>query len=261
MDLFFILLILNLIRDSIGTYFLFPEEVNFTQAVQTCSSINATVLFIDDFTEDTYIKNTYLPLVTTAIWLAIYDIIGNETNVNYYTNQTLNYTNWAIDNSDENCFRYVKNQNWWDVYCYFLYSTLCEFSTIQTEFTETNVTATTTIPETTIIHETTITQSPDIATTQTTFSVSNIMNTLTTTTIPETTIIHETTITQSPAIATTQTTFSVSSIMKIPLWNEWNSWSFCLLYRQRNNTNMTNGIENEILNVSCSLVCEHSVLI
>jgi hypothetical protein len=45
MDLFFILLIVNLIKDSIGTYFLFPENVNFVQAVQKCSSINATVLF------------------------------------------------------------------------------------------------------------------------------------------------------------------------------------------------------------------------
>jgi hypothetical protein len=32
--------------------------------------------------------------VKDGIWLVIYDFIGNETNVNYYTNKTLNYTNW-----------------------------------------------------------------------------------------------------------------------------------------------------------------------
>ena len=149
MDLFFILLIVNLIKDSIGTYFLFPENVNFVQAVQKYSSINATVLFIDDLAEDTYIKNTFLndPLVSTAIWLDIYDIFGNETNVNYYTNQTLNYTNWSIDKTSEKCFRYVKNSNWLDYGCDASFSTLCEFSklTVQTSFTVTNLTTTMTI--------------------------------------------------------------------------------------------------------------------
>jgi hypothetical protein len=196
MDLLLILLFVNSIRNSIGAYILFPEQVNFTQAVQICSSINAKVVFIDNSTEDTYIKNTYLPLVKTAIWLAIYDIIGNETNVNYYTNRTLNYTNWVYDNRNDKCFRYEKNKQWLDIICGSLYSTLCEFSTVQTGFTVTNVTA---------------------------------------------------------AI----TTISVSNIMNIPLWNTWNPWSFCEFRRQRNNKNMSNGIENEILNVSCSLVCEH----
>jgi hypothetical protein len=200
MDLFFILLIVNLIKDSIGTYFLFPENVNFVQAVQKCSSINATVLFIDDLAEDTYIKNTFLndSLVSTAIWLAIYDIFGNEANVNYYTNQTLNYTNWSIDNPSQKCFRYVKDGNWWDGNCGSVYSTLCEFSTIQTSILVTNVFATITIP---------------------------------------------------------------ANIMNIPVWNTRNPWSFCEFHRQRNNNKMTNGIENEILNVSCSLVCEWFVFI
>jgi hypothetical protein len=147
MDLIFILLILNLIKDSIGTYLLFPENVSFTQAVQKCSSINATVVFIDDLAEDNYIKSHYLPNVSTAIWLAIYDIFGNETNVNYYTNQTLNYTNWSIDKTSEKCFRYVKNSNWLDYGCDASFSTLCEFSklTVQTSFTVTNLTTTMTI--------------------------------------------------------------------------------------------------------------------
>ena len=32
-----------------------------------------------------------------GIWLGVYDYIGNETNVNYYTNKTLNYYNWQIE--------------------------------------------------------------------------------------------------------------------------------------------------------------------
>jgi hypothetical protein len=223
MDLLLILLFVSLIRKSIGSYFLFPVEVNFTQAIQKCSSINATVLFIDNSTEDTYIKNTFLngPLVTTAIWLAIYDIFGNETNVNYYTNKTLNYTNWVIDRTSDKCFRYVKNGNWLDYGCDASFSTLCEYSTIQTGFTVTNMSATMTTPESSTIYQTTITQSPSIATTET--IISNIINN--------------------------------------PLWNKWNPWSFFQLYRQRNNSNINNGFENEIINVSCSLVCKHLILI
>jgi hypothetical protein len=80
-------------------------------------------------------------------------------------------------------------------------------------------------------------------------------------TITESSATFKTTIIQSPTIATTQTTISVSNIMNIPLWNNWNPWSFCEFHRQRNNNKMTNGIENEILNVSCSLVCEQFVFI
>ncbi len=164
------------------------------------------------------------PLVSTAIWLAIYDISNdNEINVNYYTNQTLNYTNWGFDSTSDKCFRYVKNSNWLDYGCDASFSTLCEFSTVQTSFTVTNLTTTMTIPESSTTYNTTIIQSPTIATTQTTFSVSNIMN--------------------------------------IALWNKWNPWSFCEFHRQRNNNKMTNGVENEILNVSCSLVCEQLVFI
>jgi hypothetical protein len=195
------------------------------QAVQKCSSISATVVFIDDLAEDNYIKSHYLPNVSTAIWLAIYDIFGNETNVNYYTNQTLNYTNWSIDKTSEKCFRYVKKSNWLDYGCDASFSTLCEFSklTVQTSFTVTNLTTTMTITESSATYKTTIIQSPNIATTQTTISVSNIIN--------------------------------------IPLWNTWNPWSFCEFHRQRKNNKMTNGMENEILNVSCSLVCEQLVFI
>jgi hypothetical protein len=152
------------------------------------------------FLEDTYIKNTFLndSLVSTAIWLAIYDIFGNETNVNYYTNQTLNYTNWVFDSKSDKCFRYVKNSNWLDYGCDASFSTLCEFSPVQTSLIVTNVIATITIP---------------------------------------------------------------ANIMNIPVWNTWNPWSFCEFHRQRNNNKMTNEIENEILNVSCSLVCEYLIFI
>jgi hypothetical protein len=221
MDLIFILLIVNLIRDSIGSYHLFPENVNFAQAVQKCSSINATVLFIDNSTEDTYIKNTYLNSVTDGIWLAIYDIFGNESNVNYYTYQTLNYTNWDYNDRNDKCFRYKKDKNWWDIGCDSSFSTLCEFSPVQTSLIVTHMTTSMTIHESRTTYKTTIIQSPTIATTQKTISVSNIMN--------------------------------------IALWNKWNPWSFCELHRKRN-YNMTNRIENEIYSVSCSLVCAYSVL-
>jgi hypothetical protein len=261
MDLFLFLLIVKLIRNSLGTYFLFPEQVNFAQAIQKCSSKNATVVFIDNLTEDTYIKNTYLPLVTKGIWLAIYDIIGNETNVNYYTNRTLNYTNWVYDNRNDKCFRYEKNKQWLDISCGSLYSTLCEFSTVQTGFTVTNVTTSMTIPESSATYKTTIIQSLTIDTTQTDISASSIKNISTTVTLPESSTVHQTTTIQSPTIHTTQTTISVSNIMNIPLWNNWNPWSFCEFHRQRKNNKMANGIENEIINVSCSLVCKQLVFI
>ncbi len=64
---------------------LINETVDFTQAVKKCDSINATVLLIDNSAEDDFIKNNYLNnnSVKDGIWLAIYDFIGDETNVNY----------------------------------------------------------------------------------------------------------------------------------------------------------------------------------
>ena len=73
------------IRNVTGTYILYPAPVDFLQAVQMCDSINATVAFIHNSTQDDFIKNTYLNNASVAlgIWLAIYDFIGNEINVNY----------------------------------------------------------------------------------------------------------------------------------------------------------------------------------
>jgi hypothetical protein len=55
--------------------------------------------------------------------------------------------------------------------------------------------------------------------------------------------------------STTTTSTSHTNIMNIPFWYEWNSWSFCQLFRQRNNSNSSNGAEYQILNVSCSQIC------
>ncbi len=120
---------INLLRYAIGSYILYPSSVDFSQAVLTCDSINATVLFIDNSAEDDFIKNNYLnnKSVKDGIWLAIYDFIGNDTNVNYYTNQTLNYTNWNphISNvKSQLCTRYEKKSyiGWGDDPCSKSYS-------------------------------------------------------------------------------------------------------------------------------------------
>ena len=147
-------------------------------------------------TEDDLIINNYLnnASVTIGTWLAMNDISENSTenNVNYYTNETLSYTNWNISEPNrkyEYCTVYYKpfnNGQWTDIPCNWTHSVLCEM----TDY----VGSSTTTP----------------------------------------------------------------SLMNIPFWNEWSPWSFCQFYRQRNNSYATNGIEYQILNISCNLICKNN---
>jgi hypothetical protein len=171
---------------------LYPAIVNFTQAVRKCDSINGTVVLPKNQTEDDFIRNNYLmdTSVTRDIWLAIYDISGRENNVNYYSNKTLNYSNWEAgqpNNYYDYCAVFSKsiNNKWFDRSCSDYYSLLCEIT------------------------------------------LSSKTNT---------------------------------NIMNIPFWYEWNSWSFCELFRHRINSNIANGTEYQTLNVSCSQICKLSTL-
>ena len=197
---FIIACMINLLLRIIkGSYILYPSPVDFTQAVRTCDSINATVLFIDDSAEDVFIRTNYLNnnSVKDGIWLAIFDFIGDETNVNYYANQSLNYTNWKSgqpNNKKNFCTFYNKHSNndqWGDETSSAQHSVLCEIEEYATNSTTT--------------------------TTESSRKTDTLMNTL--------------------------------SCLEL------NPWSFCQLHRHRNNKNMTNGIEYQILNVSCSLIC------
>ena len=212
--------VVNLLRTSIAFYTFFSSTLNFQNAVQICYSINATVLFINNSTEDDFVKTTFLNNTSvTGIWLAIYDFTGNEINVNYYTNQTFSYANWQTGqpgSSNQLCTSYkpyFMGFGWDDTLCSDKFSVLCE----NTEY----------------------------AGTLNTFSSTN---TDTTTTITKT----DTTTT----ISITHTT--VTSMMNINLWNEWSPWSLCQFYRQRNNSYATNGIEYQILNISCNLICKNN---
>jgi hypothetical protein len=239
MKIKFILVCFSLTKTVISSYILYPDKVNFTKAVQKCDSINATVVLPKNKTEDDFIRDSYLnnASVTTGIWLAIYDFIGNETNVNYYTNQKLAYTYWNSGDPNEGpgyCVRYDKDyKKWADHPCDQIYSVLCEIGTI--ELSSTIYTGDTV--DTTYLSGT-------FKKTDT-----SIMN------IPASSTIHQTTLFQTPTITTTQTIISVSNKMNIPLWNKWNPWSFCQLHRQRN---ILNRIEYQILNVSCSLICKYN---
>jgi hypothetical protein len=186
-----------------SSYILYPANVTFTQAVQKCNLINATVVFPKNKTKDDFIRNNYLnnTSVSTGIWLAIYDYIGNDINVNYYTNQTLTYTNWFTGEPStptDYCVRYDKNfQKWADYPCNGYFSVLCELK----KYASSSNTYTT-----------------------------NLIST------------------------------SDTNKMNIPFWNQWNPWSFCQLFRHRNNSNISNGTECQILNVSCSQICKYSNL-
>ena len=243
-------------RIVIGSYILYPKPVNFLAAVQKCDSINATIIFINNSTEENFIKNTYLndASVTSGIWLAIYDFIGNEKNVNYYTNQTLKFTNWYTDEPNtrtDYCVRYDKGfQKWADMTCSKLYSVLCESNNIFNEFSSAyEKTTITTKDLTTKINATlTTTKTTTITTTSTT----------TPTTTTTTTITTSSTTTES--IKTDSATAIIPSTdrsINIHFWYEWNPWSLCQLNRQRKNTNLTNGIEYQILNISCSCISEY----
>jgi hypothetical protein len=133
MKLLLVILAIVLVQNAEGSYFLFSAAVTFQEAVHECSSINAKVVSIDDSNEDALIFEKYLQdsKVTSGIWLAIYDYIGNETNVNYYTNTTLNYTNWVSGQphtKSDHCVRYEKtsSKKWDETTCTKHFSVLCE---------------------------------------------------------------------------------------------------------------------------------------
>jgi hypothetical protein len=91
-----ILVYYSFLKTVLSCYIFYKQKDKFANAVITCDSMNATVVFIDNSAEDDFIRNNYFNNAagSTVFWLAIYDFIGNETNVNYYTNITLNFTNW-----------------------------------------------------------------------------------------------------------------------------------------------------------------------
>ena len=270
----FFVIFYYLIRNVIGSYILYPENVSFSVAVQICDSINATIVFINNSTEDAFIKNTYLnhASVTLGIWLAIYDFIGNETNVNYYTNQTLSFTNWNPGQPDtltDYCVRYDKNfQKWADMTCSISYSVLCESNKIFNELSSAYEKTTVTTKDVTITINATITTTTHTSTTTTTTSATTTPTTTTKTdyiTSRTTDFISMTTIkslskNSTENIKTDSATAIIHSTdrsMNIHFWYEWNPWSLCQLNRQRKNTNMTNGIEYQILNISCSCISEY----
>jgi hypothetical protein len=148
MKINFIFACFCLIKTVFSSYILYPEDVYFADAVKKCDSINATVVLPKNETENDFILNNYLnnASVTRGIWLAIYDFIGNETNVNYYTNQTLLYTNWASrepGSKNEYCTSYTKTRQWHDYSCSSNFSVLCKIGT--TEVSSTTITTTQTI--------------------------------------------------------------------------------------------------------------------
>jgi hypothetical protein len=187
-----------LIKNTKGSYILYPTTATFHEAVHQCSLLSATVVFIDNSDEDTFIVKTYLQnLVPTGIWLAIYDFIGNETNVNYYTNQTLRNTNWVSGQpkiKNYCCVIYDKapiNQ-WNEISCDKKYSVLCE----------TNVTETTTEKSKT----TTIYYSTSSRITSTTTSISTTISTTSDATVSKKVTLIERTTT---ALTTSGSTVSI----------------------------------------------------
>ncbi len=79
----------------------FTKEYIFQEAVNTYASLNATVLLTEDATENNYIIENYLTLAKNGIWLAIYEYFKNETNLNYYTNQSLSFSYIILEKSFE----------------------------------------------------------------------------------------------------------------------------------------------------------------
>jgi hypothetical protein len=91
-----IFLCLSFISSASSNYILGSQSKTFADAILECNSINAHVVLPKNLIEDNLIKATYLlhNNVTNGIWLAMYDYPGDETNNNYYTNKSLNFTNW-----------------------------------------------------------------------------------------------------------------------------------------------------------------------
>jgi hypothetical protein len=126
-----ILFIQFLLASTYSNYTYFPGNYTFDEAIEKCASINCTVVFIDSQTINDYIYSNFV-INKNRIWLAIIDIFGNETNVNYYTNETLSYNNWGhFQNTDTRCVTYSNSldyQPWDDIFCSDNASILCEIS-------------------------------------------------------------------------------------------------------------------------------------
>jgi hypothetical protein len=113
------------------TYIFLPEEVNFTEAVEICRNLNSTVLVIENECENKFIKANYLMNATNGIWLGNYDLNGDETNVNYYTNKTVidfNGSNILSSATGERCVRLTNVGTWADTVCSDSFSIVCKFS-------------------------------------------------------------------------------------------------------------------------------------
>jgi alpha-L-arabinofuranosidase len=184
------------------------------------------------FIRDNYLNSTS---VTQGIWLIGPWYSGDPNNVQFCVWSDRVGTNWV----NFGCNKTV--------------SVLCESKKDDTYSTQD---ITTTISSTTI-SSTTIISTKELAIT------TSVLRSISSTTVINTTIFK---ITSTPDVVISST-IKVTSIiytseskntkkMNISFWNEWSSWSLCQLYRQRNNSNMSNGIQYEILNVSCSLICE-----
>jgi hypothetical protein len=119
-----------LASNSYSNYTYYPGNYTFNEAIEKCASINCTVVFIGSETKNDYIYKNYVSN-TNRIWLAIIDIFVNETNVNYYTNETLNYTDWGdFQNTGTPCITYSNAAYgpWDDVLCSDVASILCEIN-------------------------------------------------------------------------------------------------------------------------------------
>jgi hypothetical protein len=85
-----IVCMMNLLRNTKGSYILYPQNVDFSNAVITCDLINGTVVFPKNQTEDDIFINYFLNNNSVrGIWLAINDFIGNEIYVYYYTKHNI----------------------------------------------------------------------------------------------------------------------------------------------------------------------------
>jgi hypothetical protein len=222
--------------------------VNFTAAVQKCKQLNASVLVIEDACEDKFIRDNYL-MNSSDIWLGIYDFIGNETNVNYYTNETLPYTYWYVsepNNILSLCTRYMKTfSQWGDGPCSSLYSVVCKASTTISSTPISTTTLVTTTLTTTLAASTTISTTTIATTLAASITISSTTNFATTTFAS----------TSATSISISKTTNSPSSG-----WSEWNPWEICTLEKKRRH--LTNSSLDEIfkLNISCDLICKYDIL-
>jgi hypothetical protein len=248
----FIFTLSNLVKNVLSTgnhtYIFQPAPVNFATALHNCNQMNAKVLVIEDALEDSFIKDNYLKNVTNGIWLGMYDFIGNETNVNYYTNKTLSYYNWY--KTDPNgitnlCTVYLKAYSTWgDQMCSSSYSVICKVSDRTSTSTPTS------------------SQSIALTTSTSTSSQSIELSTSTSTSTSSQSIALSTstsTYSKSIALSTATSTSSQSIATTLSGWSEWSPWKICLLVKKRRHLN--NSVEIIRSNISCGLICTYDFLL